>query len=246
MSMEQEQKTVQRAMDAALGGLKENPYLTQKILAKQEEKPMRMKRTAALALALSLFLVGSIALATNMPGIQYFFSHVLEINSEAIVKSVSQSHDSEWLDIEVIEAYWSAEALHVVVQIDAVKENQAICWWGEFKGSDPRSEYISLTPSSEWVQMDEWRNGREALLIHDVHIKRDSGWIEHTRREDTLIFETSSDSMLMRADKLETGIEFDMYVTTENLQTGEKEEATIKLKLPPMEMQSGFKWNQEN
>ena len=244
--MSREQQIVGKAMDAALDGMHGDAQLMRRIIQNEKGETMSMKKRCGLILALVILFIGGIAMATNVPGIQHFFSHVLDINSEAIVRPVTQSHDSEWLDIEVIEAYWSKEALHVVVKIDAENENQVICWWGEFKGSDPRSEYIHLSPDSEWVHVDEWRNGKEVLLIHDVHIKHDSGWIEHARREDTLIFETSSESMLMRADQLEKGIEFDIYVTTENLDNDEKEEATIKLKLPPMKMQSGFKWNQEN
>lgn len=242
--MSREQEIVGKAMDAVLGGVQGDAQLKQKIIQNEKGATMGMRKRVGLVLALAVLCIGGIALATTLPGVKYFMSHVLDINSDAIVKPVSQSHDSAWLDIEVMEAYWSAEGLHLIVKIDAMNKNQVICWWGEFKGSNPDSGYISLSATSGWVPVDEWRNEKEVLLIQDVHIKHDSGWIEHTRRENTLIFETSSDSMLMRADQLKKGIEFDVYVTTDNMQTGEKEMATIKLKLPPMEMQSGFEWNQ--
>ena len=237
MSMEQEQKTVQRAMDAALGGLKENPYLAQKILAKQEEKPMRMKRTAALALALSLFLVGSIALATAyLPSIKDILPWV--IKEEEIVVPISQTHNSEWLDIEVTEVYFSEHGLHMLFKIDAVNENQLVVSGMDFLDKEPYNTYLDGN-----IHIDDWRQGKEVLLVYSIDIKHDSGWESGRRVDNTLYVESSSTSMLMRKEQVAAGITFDAYVNVQNLQTGEKEKITITLELPPLAMQEAERKN---
>ena len=67
MNLHEEQKKVQQAMNAALSGLKEDPWLTQRIIANaKEEKPMAKKLSVSAILAIALLVVSiTVALAVE-------------------------------------------------------------------------------------------------------------------------------------------------------------------------------------
>lgn len=67
MNLHEEQKKVQQAMNAALSGLKEDPWLTQRIIANAKgEKPMAKKLSVSAILAIALLVVSiTVALAVE-------------------------------------------------------------------------------------------------------------------------------------------------------------------------------------
>lgn len=240
MTLNEEQERVRRAMQATFGEIKEIPGLHQRVVENKEEKPMKMKYSVVIALA--VLLVCGIALAAVIaPSIKDVLPWY--VNEEKIVKPISQTHNSKWLDVEITEVYFSEHGLHLMVKMSPTDENKLIVSDFDFKDKSPYRTIMSSTiEQSGEIHIDEWRQGKEVILVEYLDIKRDKGWHSASRVENTLYMDVSSESMLMREDQLEAGITFDVYGCVTNLQTGEEERFTIVVELPPMEMQDA-PWN---
>lgn len=78
MNLHEEQKKVQKAMNAALSGLREDPWLTQRVLANAKgEKPVKRKLSLALVLSviLALAVLGTAYALTSSQVAEFFRQH---------------------------------------------------------------------------------------------------------------------------------------------------------------------------
>ena len=78
MNLHEEQKKVQKAMNAALSGLREDPWLTQRILANAKgEKPVKRKMSLAVVLSvvLALAVLGTAYALSSSLVAEFFGQH---------------------------------------------------------------------------------------------------------------------------------------------------------------------------
>jgi len=228
--MKHEQRLVQKAMDATFENKMGDTRLIEEVF--QIKNGIRLRRYPVIAVIVASILICSVGFAALVvPSIKDVLPWY--INEEKIVKPVSFTHNSEWLKLEVTEVYFSEQGLHLMFKMDTVNKDQLLVSDYDFLDKYPYRTFMDGD-----VHIDEWRCGKEVLLVHYLDIKHDAGWHSAKRVDNTLYMDVSSDDMLMRKDQLAKGIVFDVFGYVENLQSKEVEKFSGVIELPPLEMQA--------
>ncbi len=240
---------IRAALDAQLSGLERAPGLYQRVLRASKEEPyMKKKLSVSLALVLTLCLLIGIALAANWQGVRYFLTERLSVPEnvaeEQLIQPALTACDSRWLTVAPIDASWVAspperggDSLYLTLHVALVDQEKAFCCETEI-GCDGES-FDMIWIGGEVLPVETWRDGREILQLllnapaalngEDVLFGYD-----FIREGDgaTYLLEFRSPS----PDALSRESALTLRLTTQNLQTGEREDASVTLALPPMTM----------
>ena len=136
MNLKHEQKKVQTAMDAALSGLQEDPWLAQRVLANTKgEEPIMKKRISALALVVVLILamIGT-ACAVFPSQISKVFDQFWGGDEgkrlqEGKIAQIGRSVTAGGVEFTVEEIAYKDKALYGVVTLRAADEKDAFVPW---------------------------------------------------------------------------------------------------------------------
>ncbi|MCH5286504.1 MAG: hypothetical protein J1E43_03710 [Christensenellaceae bacterium] len=257
--IERKPEDIRRAIDGELSGVSSDPFLYQRVLniAKEPQTRRRSRRmTVALVVLAVLMLSTAVAVATNWTSVQWFLTNrrltPVDVDTAAITHPSSQNHDSEWLNVTVMDAYWydygDDGKLAVTMHLDVKDPDVAFCldtdigtdgesddliWW---RGSIiPVIEWldgracITASPGSGGAPQPALVNGEKCLVGYD-HIQEEQGI--------TLILELQKVPDLSQGatvsiplwavrrvpDETNTWLEF----------TDEQELITLVFELPPM------------
>ena len=228
--MDDKQK-MREILNHSLSGLKENPFLAQRVIACGKTKrkiPLGVK----ILLALLIMTTAAIA-APNWTGMAAFLENIVggwRVNQSAIVEPEILSNSSRWLSVAATEAYWSEDGLSVVLKVDAAAPDQMVCYENEDGVLDENGELKELiTLSGKPVDA-----GKE-LMISDYAI--DEGWTWYSRGEEGLFIIVNISKPDPEA--LQKGTQITLAVHCTNLHTGEEEWSSLVIALPPMTLQEG-------
>lgn len=122
MTLHEEQERVQRAVEHSLAGMKSDPWLTQRVLARAKgEEPVK-KVSAALILVIALMLVTmAVGLAAGTGLLDYLFrgSAKPTARQRELVQSVNAEHTAKGVSVAVTEALASGGKLSMAFLITA-------------------------------------------------------------------------------------------------------------------------------
>lgn len=120
MTLREEQKKVQKAMNTTLSGLREDPFLAQRVLAHQKgEEPVAKKISFTMILAIALVVLSMTAALAAGLGVFGTLSQspdadgrlpVLENNSESVHASVTTE---DGITVEVGQAYYEGDRVFI-------------------------------------------------------------------------------------------------------------------------------------
>ena len=241
MTLHEEQEKVQRAMNTALSGVREDPWLARRVLAQGKgEKPMKKKISVVVLLAAALMMITAVAFAaTSWTGIADFLEKIVggwQVNGDAIVTPVIRSCESKWLKLSATEAYWAEDGLSIVLKVEAADDRHAVVYGFEDGLLDEDGERSGrIWIDGELLSLDEWRQGREVVVSEFVLNQEGWEWY-HRDGEDLFVI---LNVRHVDAEQARAGMEITLEAACENLQTGEAERSPITLSLPQMTMQPG-------
>lgn len=240
---------IRAALDAQLSGLRSTPGLYDRVLRASKEEPyMKKKLSVSLALVLTLCLLAGIALAMNWQGVRYFLTQRLSVpenvSEEHLVQPELTACDSQWMTVTPVDASWvespperGGDSLYLTLHVSPVDKEKAFCCETEI-GCDGES-FDMIWIGGEVLPVETWRNGREILETSlsgpdELGGKEVSFGYDFIHEDDgaTFLLELRSPA----PDVLNAGATMTLHLTTRNLQTGEQEDATLTLALPPMVM----------
>lgn len=122
MTLHEEQERVQRAVEHSLAGMKSDPWLTQRVLARAKgEEPVK-KVSAALILVIALMLVTmAVGLAAGTGLLDYLFRGGAKPSARQrdLLQSVNAEHSAKGVSIAVTEALASSGRLSMGFSITA-------------------------------------------------------------------------------------------------------------------------------
>lgn len=156
MNLHEEQKKVQKAMNATLSGLREDPWLTQRVLANAKgEKPVKRK--------LSLALVLSVVIALAVLGTAYALS------SSLVAEFFRQHWDSDlgdWLEAGKIAQIGETFTLGGVdfTLDEVVYRNRGIYGVGTARVKDEKDALLPMDLADGW-ELEEVRQTEEAQAL---------------------------------------------------------------------------------
>ena len=243
MTLHEEQRKVQRAMNAALSGLREDPFLTRRVLANEKgEKNVKKKFAVSVLLIAALTMITAAALAaTNWTGITEFLGKIVggwNVNKSAIVTPAVRVSTSQWLNLTPTEAYWAEDGLSVVLKVDAADREREVCYGEEDGRRNGDGEFCGMiSVGGQTLALEDWSRGREVILT-DYFPQADS-WTWYKRTDAGLYVIVTV--MEPDAEALRQGTDLTILVSSRSLQTNAREESALILSLPPMTMQEGHK-----
>ena len=219
------------SLDKRLSGLQGDPWLAAKVLAKTEgEKPVKKLSATTIFVIVLLVLTMAGALATaNWTVISRFMTGGWNVNEEAIVNPLKAESDLKMVQVTATEAYWTEDELVIVFRVDATDPG---CMPYYEEGEHP--EQIEF--NGESISRDKLRGDKE-LVVCDIWSPGSDSWSWYEYTDEGLFFITGI--MKTEAGKLEKGTVLTYQCFCENLQTGEKEDGTVKVELPAMIRQEG-------
>ena len=243
MTLHEEQKKVQKAMESTLSGLQEDPWLKQRILANTKgEEPVKKKLSVS-ALVIALMLIVSVVAfaATNWTGITEFLGGIVggwNVNEEAIAATTIKEKTSKWINLTATEAYWAEDGLSVILKVDSADDSHVVCYQFEEGLTNEEGEMSDqIKIGEEMVSIEKWRAGKELIICEFAPVGE--GWTWYKRSDEGLfVIITSGDP---DAEALQKGTDLTFEVHCCNIQTGEKETSTVTVTLPAMTMQEGHK-----
>ena len=230
------EKDIRPALEARLSGLTETPGLYGQVLhlAQAEARPAKRRLSAALALGLALVLTACAALAAGWHGVRYFLedrtSQPQTIREEAVVQPLAQRCDSRLLLVEAVDACVSDGVFSLTLHVRAASDAQVLCMETDVGRDGERFDMIWW--DGEILPLEAWRAGREVLqlCLPTGSMPFDSfDWVQDQEGETLLVQCRCPDEAL-----LQSGGDVTLLLTTENLQTGETERATLTVTLPAM------------
>lgn len=218
------------SLDRRLSGLQGDPWLRAKVLAKAEgEKPM--KKTATVPVVIAVLLVITIAGALALSGWN-IIARVLggeRVNEESVTSPLKLETDIQSLRFTATEAYWAKDGLSVALRMEPTRPG-FLPYYEE--GEHPeRIDY-----NGETISADEFR-GENELIACEIFAGGDCWTWYNFSDEGYFIMVTVMDP---DAEALEKGTTVSFSCCCTNLQSGETEEGTISVDLPPLEMQRGY------
>jgi len=164
MNLHEEQKTVQKAMNNALSGLQEDPWLTQRILANAKgEEPVTKKLTVSTVLVMVLIVVSmSAALAAGL-GLfdelaqkQNADARLEALSSEAIPVSTSLTTE-DGITIEMGQAYYEGNRVFLSYRLSGNLTSV------ELHEGAPEKAYAWSDVIEHFVVEENWENGNPEL-----------------------------------------------------------------------------------
>lgn len=230
------EKDIRPALEARLSGLTETPGLYGQVLhlAQAETRPAKRRLSAALTLGLALMLTACVALAAGWHGVRYFLedrtSQPQTIREEAVVQPLAQRCDSRLLLAEAVDACVSDGVFSLTLHVRAASDAQVLCMETDVGCDGERFDMIWW--DGEILPLEAWRAGREVLQLRlpTGSMPFDSfDWVQDQDGETLLVQCRRPDEAL-----LQSGGDVTLLLTTENLQTGETERATLTVTLPAM------------
>lgn len=243
MNLHEEQQKVQKAMNTTLSGLREDPWLTQRVLANVKgEEPVKKKMSVSvLVIALALTMTVVACAATNWTGITEFLGSIVggwDVNEGAIVTPAIHEYTGKWLNLTSTEAYWAEDGVSVVLKVDSSDDKHIVCYQHE-DGIENEDGDLGdqIRIGEEMVPVEKWREGKE-LIVCDFS-PAGEGWTWYKRSDEGLFVIITSQSLEPEALKAGTDLTFEVYCF--NAQTANKESSTIAIHLPEMTMQEGHK-----
>ena len=118
--MTRKPEDIRTAIDTTLSGASHDPTLYNRVVNASKGDPPTVKRKLTLSMALVLILVlmtGTVAVAATYKGVSWFFDTFKSeetIDPAYLMDSLEQHHDSELLNIRVVDAYWNGVELSMV------------------------------------------------------------------------------------------------------------------------------------
>lgn len=230
---------IRRALEAQLSGVKETPGLYDRVVRQTKgEAPMKKKMSLSLALAAALVMLAGIAVAANWQGVTYFLTERLlvpeNVVEESVVQPLSQSCDSNWLNAEVVDAYWTDYSFSLTLHVQPKDAAKALCMDTDI-GADGES-FDKIWWKGEILDLEQWRAGREVLSIGFATLSLGRSSLDWIHEEDdslTMLLEVrEADEALLTA-----GGEHTISLCCDNMQTGETEESLLTFTLPAMTME---------
>lgn len=227
---------IRRALEAQLSGVKETPGLYDRVVRQTKgEAPMKKKMSLGLVLAAALVMLAGIAVAANWQGVTYFLTERYyapeKVVEESVAQPLSQSCDSNWLNAEVVDAYWTDYAFSLTLHIQPKDASKALCMVTDI-GTDGES-FDKIWWKDEILDLEQWRAGREVLSICYTTLSMGStgcDWIHEADDSLTVLLEVrNADEALLTA-----GGEHTISLCCDNMQTGETEESLLTFTLPAM------------
>lgn len=169
---ERKPEDIRKAIDGELSGVGGDPFLYQRVLnmAKEPQPRRRSRRlTVALVVLTVLMLSTAVAVATNWTSVRWFLTDRLmvpvDVDDGAITHPTSQSHNSEWLSITAMDAYWydygDDSKLAVTVHLDAKDPDTAFCFDTDI-GTDGES-FDLIWWRGDIIPVIEWLDGRACI-----------------------------------------------------------------------------------
>ncbi len=245
---------VQQALDARLSSVQASDALSARILhqVKEETRPMKRKVSAAILLALLLTLAATVAVAAAWPGVTYFLTERIfgskGVNPEGVTAPVSQRADSQWLEIEVTDAYWAErhyadedgeirwDELNLSFHASARNESQVLI--DETCVGQDGESFDKIWWNHEILDLEAWRRGREILEITDVSLDGARSSYDYVTSNEGMTYLLSLRDV--SPERLEKGGEFTLALAVRSRQSGETENAAVRFTLPPMTRQSDY------
>ena len=236
MNLKHEQKKVQTAMDAALSGLQEDPWLAQRVLANTRgEEPIMKKKISALVLVIILILamIGT-ACAVFPSQISKVFRDFWnwdegERLKEGKIAQIGRSVTAGGVEFTVEEIAYKDRALYGVVTIRAADEKDAIV---------PIDTVWEMQNEEGPINPDKWPKGARAvekvkatggrLLTSEMYVNRigvDDGVMLDTGSESKFQwrYDGSITEMFMITDGfvVEEGTSYQIEITFIGYEVGE-------------------------
>ena len=111
---------IRKAIDTTLSGASHDPTLYNRVVnaSKGDSPPVKRKLTFSMALVVILaLLTGTVAVAATYRGVSWFLSERENqtINPDYLMNILEQHHDSERLNIRVVDAYWDGAKLSIAI-----------------------------------------------------------------------------------------------------------------------------------
>lgn len=171
---ERRAEDIRKAIDGELSGVGHDPFLYQRILNSAREEPPRRrmrKLTVALVALAVLVLSAAVAVATNWLGVRYFLTERLArpvpVEAAYVVSPAVRSFDSERFALEVMDAYWYADArcdrLDVTMHIDVKDPSLAFCFETDI-GTDGESFDLIWWDNGP-IPVTQWLDGRIGYVL---------------------------------------------------------------------------------
>ncbi|MBQ3155509.1 MAG: hypothetical protein IJB81_01125 [Clostridia bacterium] len=118
--MNRRPEDIRKALDAALSGASHDPTLFHRVVnaSKGDSPPVKRKLTLSMALVLILALMtGTAAVAATYRGVSWFLTERENqtVDAAYLMDILEQHHDSELLDIRVVDAYWDGAKLSMAI-----------------------------------------------------------------------------------------------------------------------------------
>ncbi len=116
--MTRKPEDIRTAIDSTLSGASHDPALYQSVVnaSKGDSPPMKRKLTLSMAFVLILILLtGTVAVAATYRGVSWFLTERENqtIDPDYLMNILEQTHNSERLDIHVVDAYWDGVNLSI-------------------------------------------------------------------------------------------------------------------------------------
>lgn len=236
MNLKHEQEKVQTAMDAALSGLQEDPWLAQRVLANTRgEEPIMKKKISALALVIIVILamIGT-ACAVFPSQISKVFSDFWDWDEgerlkEGKIAQIGRSVTVGGVEFTVDEIAYKDRALYGVVTVRAADEKDALV---------PLDLLWAMQNEKGPINPDKWPKGARAvekvkatggrLLTAEMYVSRigvDDGVMMETGSEskDMWRYDGSITEMFMITDgfAVEEGTSYQIEITFCGYEVGE-------------------------
>lgn len=209
--------------------------MEQKLNELQREKaPARSYRWVAV-LAVCMVLLCGTALALNHFGVLYFLTDRVympdPVDESAVAAPISQSCDSERFTVKLQDAYWDGEELSLTVSVQP-KGDWAFHMETEV-GADGESFDRIWVGVAGGQPFEEWKNGREGLLLKLPELKLGDEAINWSW--DWVLDGNGRTIMVTgHADDLTQGADLTLTLESVLETSGETETATLTAQLPPM------------
>ncbi len=118
--MNRSPEDIRKALDAVLSGASHDPTLFHRVVnaSKGDSPPVKRKLTLSMALVLILVLMtGTAAVAATYRGVSWFLTERENqtVDAAYLMDILEQHHDSELLDIRVVDAYWDGAKLSMAI-----------------------------------------------------------------------------------------------------------------------------------
>ena len=259
---------IRSAIDTTLSGASHDPTLFNRVVnaSKGDAPPVKKKLTLSMAVALILALItGTAFAAAAYRGVTWFLTErtlqPIEINPDLLTNDLHPQTTSEWLDISAQDAYWDGHTLSITLRITAKHSGTPFAMLYDIGLDGETFDMIWLSDGehSNRMPVEEWLNGRTAILLQDptvalrsnsqVFTLADSLDYIHVVEENAVIL-----MLQISVEDMSEGAEVTIRLNSAKLYPGDPEDAAtdrlyyrtpdetefadLVLSIPPMEKPS--------